>query len=70
MEAIRASGDMPASLKDRQRRTGQCKRTARTRRKHIIAPTERFDSESLVALPELQNSCRQAGDDLSRRRRA
>jgi uroporphyrinogen-III synthase len=55
MEAIRASGDMPASLRIASVGQGSAKALRELGIKHIIAPTERFDSESLLALPELQN---------------
>ncbi len=54
MEAIRTSGDMPASLRIASVGQGSAKALRELGIEHIIAPTERFDSESLLALPELQ----------------
>jgi uroporphyrinogen-III synthase len=54
MEAIRASGDMPAPLKIASVGQGSAKVLRELGVEHIIAPTERFDSEGLLALPELQ----------------
>ena len=53
--AIRASGDMPASLKIASVGQGSARALRELGIEHIIAPVERFDSESLLALPELQN---------------
>jgi len=55
MEAIRATGDLPASLKVASVGQGSAKALRELGIEHIIAPTERFDSESLLALPELQD---------------
>ncbi len=55
MEAIRASGDMPASMRIASVGQGSANALRELGIEHIIAPTERFDSESLLALPELQN---------------
>jgi uroporphyrinogen-III synthase len=54
MEAIRASGDMPVSLRIASVGQGSASALRELGVEHIIAPTERFDSESLLALPELQ----------------
>jgi len=52
--AIRASGEIPANLKIAA--VGQGSATALLERgvRDVIAPTQRFDSEGLLALPELQ----------------
>ena len=55
MAAIRAAGDVPASLKIASVGQGSAKALRDLGIGHIISPTERFDSESLLALPELQN---------------
>jgi uroporphyrinogen-III synthase len=55
MAAIRASGDVPASLKIATVGQGSAKALRELGIVQVIAPTERFDSESLLALPELQN---------------
>ena len=54
MEAIRASGDMPASLRIASVGQGSAKALRELGIEHIIAPIERFDSESLLALTEMQ----------------
>jgi uroporphyrinogen-III synthase len=54
MEAIRASGDMPVSLSIASVGQGSASALRELGVEHIIVPTERFDSESLLALPELQ----------------
>jgi uroporphyrinogen-III synthase len=54
MAAIRASGDLPASLKIASVGQGSAKALHELGIKDVIVPTERFDSESLLALPELQ----------------
>ena len=55
MAAIRASGAVPAALKIASVGQGSAKALRELGIEHIIAPTERFDSESLLMLPELQN---------------
>ena len=55
MEAIRTSGDMPASLRIASVGQGSASALRELGIGHIIAPTERFDSESLLVLPELHN---------------
>jgi uroporphyrinogen-III synthase len=55
MAAIRATGELPAALKIATVGQGSAKALRDLGIGHIIAPTERFDSESLLALPELQN---------------
>jgi uroporphyrinogen-III synthase len=55
MAAIRATGELPASLKIATVGQGSAKALHELGIEHIIAPTGRFDSESLLALPELQN---------------
>jgi len=55
MAAIRASGEIPASLKIASVGQGSANALRELGIENIIAPTERFDSESLLALPELQN---------------
>jgi uroporphyrinogen-III synthase len=55
MAAIRASGDIPASLKIASVGQGSAKALRELGIEHIIAPTDRFDSESLLAMPELQD---------------
>jgi uroporphyrinogen-III synthase len=55
MAAICATGELPASLRIATVGQGSAKALRDFGIGHIIAPTERFDSESLLALPELQN---------------
>lgn len=55
MAAIRASGDLPAALKIATIGQGSAKALQELGVAHVIAPTERFDSEGLLALEELQN---------------
>ena len=55
MAAIRASGELPASLKIATVGQGSAKALHGLGIDHVIVPTERFDSEGLLALPELQN---------------
>lgn len=55
MAAIRASGEIPASLKIASVGQGSAKALRGLGIERIIAPTERFDSESLLELPDLQN---------------
>jgi uroporphyrinogen-III synthase len=53
--AIRASGTVPNSLKIATVGQGSAKALRESGISNIIAPAERFDSEGLLALPELQN---------------
>ena len=55
MEAIRATGAMPAELKIATVGQGSAKALRNLGVHEIIAPQDRFDSEALLALPELQN---------------
>jgi uroporphyrinogen-III synthase len=55
MAAIRASGDLPAALKIATVGQGSAKALHELGVARVIAPTERFDSESLLALAELQD---------------
>lgn len=55
MAAIRATGELPASLNIATVGQGSAKALHDLGIGHIIAPTERFDSESLLQLPELRN---------------
>jgi uroporphyrinogen-III synthase len=52
--AIRASGELPQQLKIATVGQGSAKALRETGISNIIAPTERYDSEGLLALPELQ----------------
>jgi uroporphyrinogen-III synthase len=54
MAAIRAAGELPASLKIASVGQGSAKALHELGIARVIAPTERFDSEGLLALPELQ----------------
>lgn len=54
MEAILASGTLPASLKIATVGQGSAKVLRELGVREIFAPQDRFDSESLLALPELQ----------------
>ena len=53
--AIRAKGPIPNSLKIATVGQGSAKALRESGIDEVIAPTERFDSEGLLALPELQN---------------
>lgn len=55
MAAIRAAGELPKNLKIATVGQGSASALRDLGIANIIAPTERFDSESLLALPELQN---------------
>ena len=55
MAAIRAAGALPARLKIATVGPGSVKALRESGIANIIAPTLRFDSEGLLALPELQN---------------
>ena len=55
MVAIRAAGILPAELKVATVGQGSAKALRESGIANVIAPTERFDSEGLLALPELQN---------------
>lgn len=55
MEAIRASGTLPPSLKIATVGQGSAKALRELGIADVIAPTERSDSEALLALPKLQN---------------
>ena len=55
MEAIRAAGALPASLKIATVGQGSAKVLCNLGVNEVIAPQERFDSEALLALPALQN---------------
>jgi len=55
MEAIRVAGTLPATLKIATVGQGSAKALRELGVTGIIAPQERFDSEALLALPELQN---------------
>ena len=55
MAAIRAAGDLPPALKIAAVGQGSAKALRELGIADIIAPTENFDSEGLLALPELQN---------------
>lgn len=54
MEAIRAAGALPASLKIATVGQGSAMALKKLGVQKIIAPHDRFDSEALLALPELQ----------------
>jgi uroporphyrinogen-III synthase len=53
--AIRAVGNIPPKLKIATVGQGSAKALRELGIANVIAPTERFDSEGLLALPELQN---------------
>jgi uroporphyrinogen-III synthase len=53
--AIRAAGDIPPNLKIATVGQGSAKALRESGVAGVIAPTERFDSEGLLALPELQD---------------
>ena len=55
MAAIRAAGEIPASLKIATVGQGSAKALHELGIAEVIAPAEHFDSEGLLALPELQN---------------
>ena len=55
MAAIRAAGDLPAALRIATVGQGSAKALHELGITDIITPTERFDSEGLLALPGLQN---------------
>lgn len=55
MEAIRAAGGLPPALKIAAVGQGSAKALRDLGAGNILAPLERFDSEALLALPELQN---------------
>lgn len=55
MAAIRLAGALPPSLKIATVGQGSAKALRECGVANIIAPTEHFDSEGLLALPELQN---------------
>ncbi len=55
MAAIRAAGELPKNLKIATVGQGSAKALRGLGIANVIAPTERFDSEGLLALPELQN---------------
>jgi uroporphyrinogen-III synthase len=52
--AIRAAGELPQKLQIATVGQGSAKALRETGISNIIAPTERFDSEGLLALPEMQ----------------
>lgn len=55
MEAIRAAGSLSASLKIATVGQGSAKALRALGVRDILAPQDRFDSEALLALPELQS---------------
>ena len=55
MDAIRAAGGLPHSLEIATVGQGSAKALREAGVASVIAPTERFDSEGLLALPELQD---------------
>lgn len=55
MEAIRAAGALPTSLKIATVGQGSAKALRALGVSDILAPQDKFDSEALLALPELQN---------------
>ena len=55
MAAIRSAGDWPPALRIATVGQGSAKALRELGVANIIAPTERFDSEGLLALPELQS---------------
>lgn len=54
MEAIRATGDLPAQLKIATVGQGSARALRELGIRAVIAPQDGFDSEALLALPELQ----------------
>ena len=55
MKAVLAAGSLPVNLKVATVGQGSAKALRDLGVLEIIAPQERFDSEALLALPELQN---------------
>jgi uroporphyrinogen-III synthase len=55
IEAIRAAGALPAGVRIATVGQGSAKALRELGIPDVIAPTERFDSEGLLALPELQD---------------
>jgi uroporphyrinogen-III synthase len=55
ISAIRAAGELPPYIKIATVGQGSAKALRESGIADVIAPTERFDSEGLLALPELQN---------------
>src|SRR3989338_8880463 len=55
MAAIRAAGELPQNLKIATVGQGSAKALRELGIANVIAPAERFDSEGLLALPELQD---------------
>lgn len=55
MAAIEAAGRLPATLKVATVGQGSAKALLKHGIQQVIVPAERFDSEGLLALPELQN---------------
>ncbi len=55
MAAIRAAGELPASTKVAAVGQGSAKALREMGIDNVLAPTTRFDSEGLLALPELQD---------------
>jgi len=55
MAAIRAVGSIPTTLKIATVGQGSAKALSESGITNVIAPSERFDSEGLLALPELQD---------------
>ena len=55
MEAISSAGELPAKLKIAALGQGSAKALRKLGVKEVIAPQEHFDSETLLALPALQN---------------
>ena len=55
MAAIRSAGDLPSALRIATVGQGSAKALRELGIANIIAPAERFDSEGLLALPELQD---------------
>ena len=55
MAAIQAAGGMPPDLRIATVGQGSAKSLHQLGIRNVIAPVERFDSEGLLALPELQN---------------
>ena len=55
ISAIRAAGELPPYIKIATVGQGSAKALRESGIAQVIAPTERFDSEGLLALPELQN---------------
>jgi len=55
MAAIRMAGELPQNLKIATVGQGSAKALRELGIAEVIAPAERFDSEGLLALPELQN---------------